>query len=147
MGTTSWSIQDVQLSLEKLRQSQWSIEALCFHGHGNARMHTFRNTGEGNLSFFDLYFCYCYMLPSRPGGRIGFACACMNFRPITIFINYSFTKAVCLIYPFSFQSYASSQQHKDYITFHEMIDASLDCFMSLIHVNFFCYIITILNVL
>ena len=114
MGTTSWSIQDVQLSLEKLRQSQWSIEALCFHGHGNAWMHTFRNTGEGNLSFFDLYFCYCYMLPSRllaQGCCIGFACACMNFCPITIFMNCSFTMIVCLIYPFYFQSSASSQQH------------------------------------
>lgn len=58
MGATSWSIQDIQLSLEKLCASQWSFEALCFHGYGNAWMHTFRNSGKRNISFRGI----CYIL-------------------------------------------------------------------------------------
>lgn len=45
MGATSWLLQNAQISLEKLCEIKWCIEALCFHGHGIAWMHTFRNTG------------------------------------------------------------------------------------------------------
>lgn len=46
MGATSWKIQDVELSMEELYQSEWCTEALCFYGHGIAWMHSVRNSGS-----------------------------------------------------------------------------------------------------
>lgn len=46
MGATSWEVQDAELSMEELYQSEWCTEALCFHGHGIAWMYSVRNSGS-----------------------------------------------------------------------------------------------------
>lgn len=51
MGASTWSLQNIQLPLEKLCQSKWCTQALCVHGNGNAWVHTFRNSGENTITF------------------------------------------------------------------------------------------------
>lgn len=40
LGASSWAVQELPLSLEKLCQIKWCVEALCIHGHGYAWLHT-----------------------------------------------------------------------------------------------------------
>jgi len=41
LGTTTWSLQNVQLSMEKLCEIKRGSKALRIYGHGYAWMHTF----------------------------------------------------------------------------------------------------------
>jgi len=41
VGTTTWSLQHVQISMEELCESKRGSEALRIYGHGYAWMHTF----------------------------------------------------------------------------------------------------------
>ena len=49
MGASTWSLQNIQLPLEKLCQSKWCTETLCIHGHGNAWVYTCRNSGQKTI--------------------------------------------------------------------------------------------------
>jgi hypothetical protein len=60
MGAASWEVQDAELFMEELYKSGRCTEALCFHGHGIAWMHSVRNSGlcpkfPESLPF--AYFC------------------------------------------------------------------------------------------
>lgn len=46
LGTTSWALQNVEISLDKFCQTKWCTEALCIYGYGSTWMHSFRNTGD-----------------------------------------------------------------------------------------------------
>ena len=64
LGATSWSLQNVQLSMAKLCESQWCFKALCIHGHGITWMCTFRDTGNVMLTYLQRCsnLCMCWMI-------------------------------------------------------------------------------------
>lgn len=51
LGTTTWSLQNAQISMEELCEIKWGSKALRIYGHGHAWMHTFWNTGIYCLNF------------------------------------------------------------------------------------------------